>query len=100
MSSTFGPALTSLVPESDIGKTIADISNEEGHYYDILGRVITVNRATITYTDGSKTVMDLADGIRYSGTGFIAGRAKPSIVGYVQAIEANLTSTPDPAPEP
>ena len=87
--SAFTPAPTASVPATDTGKTIEALTQEEGHYYDILGRAILVNRCTITYTDGTSTTLDLAAGIRYSSTGYISGPAATSPMAYIQAIEAN-----------
>ena len=86
----FAQAPTAVFPDADTGKTIAGVSTEEGHYYDLLGRVLPVNRCTISYTDGTSTVLDLADGIRYSSTGFIPGPGSPGIPAYLDAVEANL----------
>ena len=72
----------------DEGKTVASVTEDEGYYYDVLGNTISVTRYTIAYTDGTVTILDTPNGLRYASTTFIPG-VPPAhgVTAYLDAIE-------------
>ena len=85
--STFQVETPNTLP-ADAGKTISSVEETQGHFYDVLGNTISVTRYTLTYTDGTFTIIDTPNGLRYASTSFIPG-SPPSrgLVAYLDAIE-------------
>lgn len=93
-------ATTVTMPTEDVGKTIASIDVQHGHFYDLVGRVISVQRNVITYTDGTQTILDGAQGLTYAVTDFRPGLPSRNVFsGAVAADEASKPAKPQEQPQ-
>ena len=73
---------------SDEGRTIESVDAVRGHFYDILGNIVRVFKYTIIYTDGSSTVLNATEQIRYASTAFIPGQpAHSGASAFLEAVE-------------